>query len=72
MAALPDGSEALLPDWAKERLGGVSTVEALSVEASSVLSECAPSDENVQSPREEEEEAWVAVEGGGFEKAPRV
>lgn len=57
---------------AKERLGGVSTVEALSVEASSVLSECAPSDENVQSPREEEEEAWVAVEGGGFEKAPRV
>ena len=48
------------------------TVEALTVEASSVLSECAPSDENVQSPREEEEEAWVAVEGGGFEKAPRV
>jgi hypothetical protein len=49
----------------KRSKGEASAVEALSLEALSVLSECAASPDNVQSPKEAVE-AWVAVDGGGF------
>jgi len=42
-----------------------SAVEELSGHVSSVLAECVASTENVQRPQESEE-AWVAVDGGGF------